>query len=205
MRYANGARVKTLITDEINKLAELNLCERCRPIYKAMIEPNIRRMTETALQDWARVESTVKGMCLRHMGISKLPNGMVEEIDESDLKSAEFLIDIEKYKKFKYEYSRFAARLKYLHDNGIVGDNLNTLLKKTSQRRNNIHKPSSKMLDGDRILYGICNSLIWYQASVLDKWVKGEIRDRVFKATENDAASYLRIFDEIVAVGQPKT
>jgi hypothetical protein len=159
-------------------------------------------MIETALQDWARVEATVKGMCLKDMGISKLPNGMVEEIDESDPNS-EFLVDIVRYKQFKHDYGRFVDQLKYLHDKGLVGDNLNTLLTKTSKRRNNIHKPYSKLLDGDRILQGICNFLIWHQASILQPWVKGEARAKVFKVTETQAGSYLKIFEEIVAVGQP--
>jgi hypothetical protein len=149
-----------IMTDDINGIAKLNLCEKCYPVYKGMIEPSIRAMTEQFFHDWSSVEALVFGMVLKHGGAIKKQTEFFLQIEDKDLDKFADHIDIEKYKELKHEYGHFKDQLKYLVDNEVIGPKLRDYVTLVAKRRHKIHSYKGSISDPERAQFALANMLL---------------------------------------------
>jgi hypothetical protein len=101
--------------DNLRKLAELNLCERCFKMYKAIIEPTIKKWLFTPLDEWRRAESYILQTTMRVAGAYKTSVNVIY-IKEEELASQAELIDVETFRKIMHW--SFKRRIDYLHKIG---------------------------------------------------------------------------------------
>ena len=149
--------------DNLRKHAELNLCQKCYPVYLATLEPTIKAMLKEYLHDWQGIEVLVRGLMLEHMGAFKDHKMFLLDFDDKSEDLGNYL-ELEVYKEFKRTYRWFPSRIAYLRDNGVIGDSLYLLLGKLNSRRNRIHKYETELPEDLRVIFHMTYSwLQWIQ------------------------------------------
>lgn len=128
-------RMRTI--EDLRKLAELNLCERCFQEYKALIEPTIEGWLLVPLADWRQVEAEVTQMVMKTEGVFKgkkffcnLTECVAEKYPDD--------VDGNAFREAKKLW-RFKDKIEYLRDKGILKDSSYNLLKTANKIRNQIH------------------------------------------------------------------
>jgi hypothetical protein len=150
-------------------------------------------MNDEFLHDWQSVESTVFGLILKHAGAIKKPNSFFNQIDEETLDQFAEFIDAEIYWKIKGKYGHFKDQLKYLVDNGVIGQNLREFIWKVSRRRGaKVHGYKQSITDMERPLFALANQLLLHiQFCVCDTGITEAQRKRQIEKMDTHAKAYL--------------
>ncbi len=137
--------------DGLNRHAKLILCEKCYPIYNTQIEPTITAMLDEFFFDWQGVEANVRFILAKYSGaFKKRPYAFDVGLDESLGEYAEYL-DVAIYDEIRRcGFSKMVAILK---NRGIIKRDFSTLLFKTAERRNRLHRYKASIPESDRILF----------------------------------------------------
>lgn len=145
--------------DSLGKNAELNLCERCQPVYRAVIEPTVKAMLDEFFFDWQGVETHVRFILAKTLGAFKKRPYLLDIGKEEPLEGLADSIDIKLYDKIRRKwFSTMVDDLKHL---GIIGPNLHALLLETAKRRNKVHRYMTPIPESDRVLFYWVNQFVW--------------------------------------------
>jgi hypothetical protein len=178
--------------DSIRQTAEESLCEKCFPIYKAVIEPKFRAMFKEYFHDWQGIESVVRGLVLKDLGTFDNYQMFMLDFDEKPREKLAEFMNVDIYETFKKKYPRFPHRIDYLLKHGIIGDNLHSLLAELNTRRNKIHRLETGFSDPLRIAFSYARS--WLEQLHLysvDSGINKDVKRMMNEAIERSAAQLL--------------
>ena len=148
--------------EQLRKIAELNLCERCFVTYKEIIEPTVRNYLFSPLEEWRRAESNISQITLRIARAYKTEI-TVYNIDVSNFDSVAHLVDKNKY--LEINGWSFKRKIDYLHKQGFLGDASHLFLDEARKVRNKIHKEfiefSGKDLEMMTVADGLANQFLF--------------------------------------------
>jgi len=139
---------------QLRDLAELNLCDRCKPVYSSLIEPNIKSIIDGYFHYWKDMEWRVTVMVMKLENVFKTSRVYLN-LEPSDAKRFSDEVDYELWKKInKWKLER---KLDYLHKNKILGTSSYKLLETLRKKRNKkIHQPYNDFVEQDltEFMYG---------------------------------------------------
>lgn len=135
-----------LTIEDIRKLAELNLTPECYRSYLEIIEPNIKAIIPNYLKDWQGIELQIMLTTMRHAGVFKTSLSF-HSIDENTEKIHGEEIDIKKFKEINAW--KLWKKIKYLKDEGVLGENSFNLFNTLKEMRNKIHEPDTFFSEKD--------------------------------------------------------
>jgi hypothetical protein len=162
--------------DQLSQLAELNLCEKCFRVYKALIEPSIKPMRFKPLDEWRWVESEVTQMVMKENGVVKGDVGIIS-IDEfvdkrtDEEMAKQFNFDPQAFRRIKRW--GFKKKIDYLRSKGVLQNHSYTFLRRVSLIRNRIHELFTEFSESDLELFHYAN-VIASQISFNTLWHKDD-------------------------------
>jgi len=136
--------------EELRKLAELNLCDKCKPVYSSLIEPGVVQITRSYFNDWKNIEWRITSMVMKLEGVYKTGQ-IIIVLEPKEAKKYNHEVDYEKFKKI--ERYGFKEKINYLKKKGILKEHSYKLLDLVRARRNKIHKPFSQFSGTDFIAF----------------------------------------------------
>ena len=176
-------------------IAELNLCENCYKNYKAMLEPTIKKWLLNPLTEWANVESNITQMVMKLKGVFKTDVIFLTLDDNSDEKYDDE-VDVKTFQEIKRHWG-FKRKIKYLRDEGVLGDSSYSLLFRLSNIRNKIHEEFSEFSEQDLNLFRRAHT-ITYQIHHATMFKPPEgISERLKPTAEKSAEQMLSKFNDV--------
>jgi hypothetical protein len=85
--------------EQLRELAELNLCNNCKPVYTSMIEPGIIELVRSYFNDWKDIERRITNLVMKFEGVYKT-DLIVHAIKSKENKKYNY-VDYEKFKKIE--------------------------------------------------------------------------------------------------------
>jgi len=186
-------RVTMPSIEELRKIAQLNLCGSCYKKYLAFLEPTIKEYVERPLSDWGEVEEHVTYLAMRKWGVFR--NDKIVSFKDGEENDFPDEIDGTAYRSFKKERLRtISAQIKYLHREGVFGENTFKLLEKARVARNKIHpSPDAAFTKEDYGLFyvakGITSQLRLFSFLNPGKEMPSEMRIAIEKFAEQYLAN----------------
>jgi len=183
--------------EALRKSAELNLCQKCYPVYLHQLEPFIEEQITAYFYDWQGIESYVRGLALWHLDAFKT-HLFVNDFDEYEPQEVMEFLDIDKFLAFRNKYRGIRSRMEYLHNEKIIGDNFFALLIELAKRRNKIHRVNTNLSESTRAAFGRAYTwLQWIYIVNVDSGMGGDMRERRLKEIELSArALFAKLSDE---------
>ena len=193
-RNVIGARLKLIALrrtlEHIRRDVELNLCEKCYQVYLGFIEPGIRELIVTRLDDMKSMESIITQMVMIHKGVFKTDVIFVS-IGKWDDK---YLEDVHKelFYKIKIKWS-FKQKINYLKKENILPESCYTLLDKARERRNLIHEHPLvyKFTDEDLELFSQAHNVSANLLQVMRAKFPEDVKQRIISHCETSSQRYL--------------
>ncbi|CUR51622.1 protein of unknown function [Nitrosotalea devaniterrae] len=139
---------------QLRDLAELNLCDRCKPVYSQLLEPNIKSIVEGYFYYWKDMEWRVTVMVMKLEGAFKKSSFYLNIDSDFAAKNLDE-INFEAYEKVNDKSLKW--KIDYLHEKGIIGDSSHKLLDRLRLKRNEkIHQPFNDFVEQDLVnfMYG---------------------------------------------------
>ena len=122
--------------EQLRRDVKLNLCDKCYQVYLSFIEPGIRELIITRLDDMKSMESIITQMVMIHKGVFKTDMIFIS-IGKWDDKLHE---DVHKDLFYEIKKWRFKRKIDYLKKVLILPESCYTLIDKARDRRNLIHE-----------------------------------------------------------------
>ncbi|MGI0057121.1 MAG: hypothetical protein ACREAK_07075 [Nitrosarchaeum sp.] len=173
--------------EKLRNIAELNLCEKCIPVYSSIIAPGVVELTRTYFNDWKDIEWRITSMVMKLEGVYKTGLNIIT-LDYEESKKYNDEIDYKKFKKI--EMDSFKKKIEYLKEKGILQKYSYKLLDVVRVRRNKIHKPFVPFTGSDFIAFSYGAHIvqnIWL--SVFGKF-DDEMNKKLLKGAEKQAKLY---------------
>lgn len=145
--------------DELKLIAEMNLCDNCRKLYAALIEPTVKAMVSEFFHDWQGVEANVRFILAYNSGAFKKRPYPFDIGKEESLEPFAADIDLEVYNGIRE--LKFSEMVYELQLRGIIKENLHGLLMEIARRRNKLDRHKVAIPEIDRILFSKVHQLLW--------------------------------------------
>jgi len=174
--------------NDLRKLAELNLCEKCYQKYLALLEPSIKSLSFNPLSDWRKVESYITLLVMKREGVFKSDTIFISIDEDANEKFADE-VDVRAFQKIKK--LGFKKKIDYLHKNGILQESSHKFLNRVREIRNRIHDMFSEFSEKDLALFHwakAVTSQIYY--AIMVDW-KENISENMKSNAENLAQQLL--------------
>ncbi len=143
--------------ENLSRDAELNLCDRCKPVYRSLIEPGVRELIITRFDDWRETESAITQMVMKHRGVFKTDVWVISLGEWND----EYKSDVDRDQFLKIKKWSFQGKIDYLKKHGILPEVCYRLIDLARDRRNNLHEHPLvyRFTDEDLDLFYLCNGV----------------------------------------------
>lgn len=179
--------------EQLRLQAKLSLCDKCKPVYTSMIEPEIIELVRSYFNDWKDIELRITNLVMKFEGVYKT-DLIVNTIKSKENKKYNY-VDYEKFKKIERE--GFEDKIKCLKKKGILQKHSYKLLDLVRLRRNKIHKPSESFVTSDFVAFSYGAHIthnIWL--SIFGKFDES-ISKRLQEGAEKQAELYCSLIQKI--------
>lgn len=169
--------------EQLSRSAELNFCEKCFRVYKALIEPSIKLMLFKPMAQWREVESYVTQMLAKAMGVVKGDLGIISLGEFVDKRTDEELanrFDVDPKAFRKIEKWGFKSTVKYLKDKGVPQKHSHSFLYMISDIRNRIHTAFDEFSEKDLEVFRLADALE-FQVRHNTMWVRNIPEEAVIR------------------------
>ena len=143
--------------EQLRRNVKLNVCDKCYQVYLSFIEPGIRKLILTRLNDMRSMESNITQMVMIHKGVFKTDMVFIS-IGKWDDKFHE---EVDRDLFYKIKKWGFKKKIDYLKKMLTLPESCYTLIDKARERRNLIHE--------DPLVYGFTDKdlELFLQASIV--------------------------------------
>lgn len=134
---------------QLRDIAELNLCDKCKPVYIQLIEPNIKSTIEGYFYYWKDMEWRVTVMIMKQENVFK-KSMVLFNLELNDAKKYSDEVDYDLWRKINNW--KLERKLDYLYKNKTLGKSSYKLLETLRKKRNKkIHEPFNDFIEQDLI------------------------------------------------------
>ena len=175
--------------EQLRRDVELNLCDKCYPKYLGFIEPGIRELIVTRLDDMKSMESIITQMVMIHKGVFKKDIVFIS-IGKWDDKFHE---DVHKDLFYDIKKWGFKRKIDYLKKVHILPESCYKLLDKARDRRNLIHEHPLvyKFTDEDLELFSQAHNVSANLLLVMTAKFPENIKQNLISRCETSSQRYL--------------
>ena len=175
--------------EQLRRDVELNLCDKCYKKYLGFIEPRIRELIVTRLDDMKSMESIITQMVMMHKGVFKTDMIFIS-IGKWDDKYHE---DVQKELFHKIKKWPFKSKIDYLKKVHILPESCYILLDKARERRNLIHEHPLvyKFTDEDLELFSQAHNVSANLLLVMTAKFPEDVKKRIMSNCETSSQRYL--------------
>jgi hypothetical protein len=177
--------------EQLRRDVKLNLCDKCYQVYLGFIEPGIRELIVTRLDDMKSMESIITQMVMVHKGVFKTDMIFIS-IGKWDDKLHE---DVHKDLFYEIKKWRFKRKIDYLKKVLILPESCYTLIDKARDRRNLIHEHPLvyKFTDEDLELFSQAHNVSANLLRVMRAKFPEDVKQRIISRCETSSQRYLAI------------
>jgi len=175
--------------EQLRRDVELNLCDKCYPKYLGFIEPGIRELIVTRLDDMKSMESIITQMVMIHKGVFKTDMIFIA-IGKRDENNHEYVQEnlFHKIKKWPFQ-----TKIDYLKKAQILPESCHTLLDKARERRNLIHEHPlvHRFTDEELELFSQAHNISANLLRVMTVNFPEDVKQGIVSSCENLSQRYL--------------
>ncbi len=176
---------------QLRDIADLNLCEKCIPVYEKIIEPNIKPMIGGYFYYWKDMEWRVTVLVMQLEGVFKKKGSILIDFESSE-EAKRYSDEIDPERWNEINRFNFERKLKYLYKKGILGKSSYNLLETLRKNRNKkMHRPYKDFGESDMIEFSYGAHIvqnIWLTIFAISD---SDIIENMRKSAEKQAEVYL--------------
>ena len=175
--------------EQLRRNVKLNVCDKCYQVYLSFIEPGIRKLILTRLNDMRSMESNITQMVMIHKDVFKTDVIFVS-IGKWDDKFHE---DVHKDLFYKIKKWGFKKKIDYLKKMLILPESCYALIDKARERRNLIHEDPMVygFTDKDLELFSQASAVSDNLLSAMRTKFPEDVKQRIISNCENSSQRYL--------------